>query len=48
MYCDITDRYFNVFFVEMQLKRENLTGVLWVHKPAYWSPKQPEYITIIF
>ena len=27
MHCEISDRYFNAFFVEMQLKKENLKSV---------------------
>ena len=27
MHCKIIDRYFNAFFVEMQLKKENLKSV---------------------
>ena len=27
MHCEIMNRYFNVFFVEMQLKKENLKSV---------------------
>ena len=28
MHCEIIDRYFNVFFVEIQLQKENLKKVL--------------------
>ena len=30
MHCEIIDRHFNVFFVEIQLKKGNLKSVLWV------------------
>ena len=39
------------FFVEMQLKKENLTSTyflgarVWALKPVYWPPKQPGYVT---
>ena len=29
MHCEIIDRHFNVFFVEIQLKKGNLKSVLW-------------------
>ena len=45
MHCEIIDRYFNVFFAEIQPKKENLKSVFWAAKPVYRSPKQPEYIT---
>ena len=31
MHCEIIDRYFNVFFVEIQLKQENLK--------CFWAPE---------
>ena len=39
------------FFVEIQLKKENLKTVFWVPgfwapKRVYWSPKQLEYVTV--
>ena len=30
MHCEIIDRYFNIFFVEIQLENGNLKSVLWV------------------
>ena len=30
MHCQITDRYFNVFFVEIQLTKQNLKSDIWV------------------
>ena len=51
MHCVITDRYFNVFFVEIQLKKGNLKYFLgakvWVPKQLCRSPKRPEYITAL-
>ena len=47
MHCEITDRYFNLFFVEILLRKENLQIVFWAPKPVYRSPKRPEYITVI-
>ena len=32
MHCEIIDRNFNIFFVEIQLKKENL-------KSAFWAPE---------
>ena len=29
MHCEIVDRYFNILFVEMQLKKENLKKKFW-------------------
>ena len=37
MHCEIIDRYFNVFFVEIQLNKENLERDFW--KPKYVYPK---------
>ena len=34
MYCEVTDRHFNVFFVEIELKKENLKSVFWA--PESW------------
>ena len=39
------------FFVEIQLKKRKLEKCflgarVWAPKPIYWSPKQPEYITV--
>ena len=42
---EIIDHYFNIFFEEIQLKRENLKNDFWAPKLLYWSPKQPEYVT---
>ena len=51
MHCEIIDHYFNIF-VEIQLKEENLKYFLHAKvsapKLVYQSPKQPEYVTIIF
>ena len=30
MLCEIIDRYINVFFDEIQLKKENLKKIFWV------------------
>ena len=40
MHCEIIDRHFNVFFVVIQLKNDNLNSP----KPVYRSPKWPEYV----
>ena len=52
MHCEIIDHYFNVFFIEVQLKEENLKYFLRAKvsapKPVYQSPKRPEYVTGIF
>ena len=49
MHCEIIDRYFNIFFVKIQLKKELgkcfLGARVWVLKPVYRSPKWSEYIT---
>ena len=45
MHCQINHRYFNNFFVEIQLKKENLKSVFWAPKPEYRSPKRSEYVT---
>ena len=29
MHCEIIDRYLDVFFVEIQLKKENLRSIFW-------------------
>ena len=42
---EIIDHYFNIFFEEIQLKKENLKNDFWAPKLVYWSPKQPEYVT---
>ena len=49
MHCEIIDRYFNVFLVEIQLKKEDFE-IVFGHqnlgrKPVYRSPKRPEYVT---
>ena len=36
MYCEIIDCYFNVFFVEIQLKKENLKSAFWL--PEFGCP----------
>ena len=48
MHCEIIDCYFNIFFVEIQLKKKNLKSVFWVPKLVDWSPKGPENITNIY
>ena len=49
MHCQIIDHYFNMFFVEMQVKKKLnkcfLGTRVWVPKPVYQSPKRPEYVT---
>ena len=35
MHCEVTDRYFNVFFVEIQLKKEKLESALWAPEFGY-------------
>ena len=50
MDCEIIGHYFNIFLVEIQLKKSKLEksflgARVWAPKPVYWSPKQPEYIT---
>ena len=50
MHCEIIDRNFNIFFVEIQLKKENLKSAffgtrVWEPKLVYQSPKWPEYFT---
>ena len=51
MFCEIIDCYFNIDFVEIELKKENLKCFLgtrvWVPKLVYWSPKWSEYITAV-
>ena len=41
----------STYFVEIQIKKENLKSVLGARvraqKLVYWSPKQPEYVTAI-
>ena len=50
MHCEIIDCYFNVFFIEIQPKKENfkcfLSTRVWTPKLIYWPPKKPEYITV--
>ena len=41
MHWEIINRQFNVFFVEKQLKKDNLKCAFWV----FFSPKQPGYVT---
>ena len=38
MLCEITDCYFNMFFVETQLRKENLKSIIWV--PEFGCPTQ--------
>ena len=50
MRCKIDDRYFNVFFVEIQLKKENqkngfLGARAWAPKPVCRCPKRPKHVT---
>ena len=45
MHCEIINRYFDVFFVEIQLKKENLKNVFRAPKPVYRTLKQPGYVT---
>ena len=49
MHCQITYRYFNVCFVEIQLKKEKLKYIFrrqsLVAQTGIRSPKRPEYIT---
>ena len=33
MHCEIIDRYLKLFFVEMELKKENLKSVFWAGLP---------------
>ena len=35
MHCEVTDRYFNVFFVEIQLKKEKLESAFWAPEFGY-------------
>ena len=45
MRFEINDRYFNVFFVEIQLKKKKILDArVWAPKLVYRSPKQPEYV----
>ena len=51
MYCEIVDRYFNVFSVEIQLEKKKkietsfLDARVWAPKPVYRSTKRPESVT---
>ena len=47
MHCEIIDCYFSVFFVEIQLKKENVKSIFLGTKvwTPYWSPKRPGYVT---
>ena len=53
MHFEIIDRYFNVFFLEIQLKKKKklekfyLGARVWVPKPVYGSPKQPGYVPVV-
>ena len=45
---DIIDRYFDLFFVEIQLETENLKSGFWTPefgRPNHRSPKRSEYVT---
>ena len=50
MHCEMTDCYFNIYFIKIQLKIENLKIVflgarVWAPKPVHQAPKWSEYIT---
>ena len=49
MHCEIFDRYFNNFLVEIQLKKKTwklfFGARVRAPKHAYWSSKRPEYVT---
>ena len=53
MHYEIIDCYFNIFFVEIQLKKTNklekcfLGTRAWAPKLVHWSPKQPGYVPVI-
>ena len=51
MHCEIIDRQFNIFLVEIQLIKENLKVFLgariWAPKEVYQSPESPEYPTAL-
>ena len=38
MHCEIIACYINIYFVEIQLKKENLKSVFWVPRPVYSLP----------
>ena len=38
MHCEISDRQLNIFFVEIQLKKENLTSAFWA--PEFRHPNR--------
>ena len=38
MHCEIIDRYFNGFFVQIQLKKENFKSFFWV--PEFGHPNR--------
>ena len=48
MHCEIIDSYFNVYFLELELKKKTRKNFLGARarapKPLYWSPKRPEYV----
>ena len=51
VHCEIIDLYFNIFFIEIQLKKEDLKHVfggsrVWMPKLVYQSPKQLEYANV--
>ena len=52
LYCEIIDRYFNIFFLKCNWKKKNWKAFLgtrvWVPKQVYWSPKQPEYVIDVY
>ena len=49
MHFEIIDCYFNIFFVQIQQKKENMKSVFGPQSQAsklvYQSHKQPEYVT---
>ena len=44
MHGEVTDCYFNVFFVDIQLENQILKSIIWPPKPVYLSPKGPGYV----
>ena len=49
MDCEIINHYFNIFFIEIYLKKENLKSVFWAPEFGHTnrSPKQSRYVTDI-
>ena len=37
MHCEIIDRHFNVFFIEIRTKKENLKSVFWAPEFGHHS-----------